>query len=664
MDWVFLWYEVSLALAWAVVIIFLFSGIDDLIYDIGLYCWRIYKHFKYGKFPRLTLEKLLSKPQKRIAVFVPAWNEGDVVGAMLKTLIINIEYNNYIIFVGTYPNDSKTINTVNFISQKYSQVINVINPVPGPTTKGDCLNSIYNAVCEYEKNNNILFDIILMHDAEDVVHPYSFLVYNYLFPKFDAIQLPILPLPVAHRKVIHWTYADEFAEIQMKDMIVRERIRGLVPFAGVGMGFNREKFFLIKQEKKFNESALTEDYNFAKKFNDLHLKTIFVNVILADKKSSIFTPLAYNHGFISNWAYFPESFKRAVKQKTRWIFGISLQEWEFTGWKGNIFVKLSLFKDRKVFLSTIAALLAYIVLIYTIVAELGSRGIIETTLVPIIYKGTLLYNLVLIVTGIMIIRILERFILVSRVYGVVAGFLSIPRIFVGNILNGTAAFRALYQYFSIRYHKRPVKWDKTEHKEGVGKIPSRTKRDITKEFQVDHSTESINNYAIVWSNKGFALSSQGRYPEAIEAYVKALEIDPNNATIWNNKGLTLRKLGKYQEAIDCYDNALTIDPKYAIAWDNKGYALSFEGRYKEAIECYDQALKIDPNNAIIWNNKGMTLRKFEKYKEAIECYEKAIKLDKNFALPWHNKGVVFNILGKTSKAQKCFDRARKLGHVE
>jgi len=246
------------------------------------------------------------------------------------------------------------------------------------------------------------------------------------------------------------------------------------------MGFNREKFFLIEQEKKFNEAALTEDYNFAKKFNDLHLKTIFVNVILADKKSPTFTPLAYNPGFISNWAYFPQSFKRAVKQKTRWIFGISLQEWEFTGWKGNIFVKLSLIKDRKVFLSTIAVLLAYIVLIYTLVAELGSRGIIEASLVPIIYKGTLLYYLVFTVTVIMIIRILERCIFVTRVYGVLAGFLSIPRIFAGNILNGTAAFRALYQFFLIRYNNRPVKWDKTEHKEGVGKIPSRNKEKITK----------------------------------------------------------------------------------------------------------------------------------------------------------------------------------------
>jgi len=612
--------------------------------------------------PRLTLEKLLSQPQKRIAVFVPAWNEGEVVGAMLKTLIINIEYNNYTIFVGTYPNDSKTIDTVNLISQKYNQVINVINPVPGPTTKGDCLNSIYNAVCEYEKINNILFDIVVIHDSEDVVHPYSFLVYNYLFPKFDAIQLPILPLPVPHRKVIHWTYADEFAEIQMKDMIVRERIRGLVPFAGVGMGFNREKLFLIKQEKKFNAAALTEDYNFAKKFNDLKLKTIFVNVILADKKSPAFTPLAYNHGFISNWAYFPQSFKRAVKQKTRWIFGISLQEWEFTGWKGNFFVKLSLIKDRKVFLSTIAALLAYIVLIYTIVAELGSRGTLEISLIPIIYEGNLLYNLVLIVTGIMIIRILERFILVSRVYGVVAGFLSIPRIFVGNILNGTAAFRALYQFFSIRYHKRPVKWDKTEHKEGVGMIPFISKGDISNKVQVSQSNKSLINYAILWNNKGFALSSQGRYPEAIEAYVKALAIDPNNAIIWNNKGLTLRKLEKYKEAIECYENALAIDSKYAIAWDNKGFALSSQGRYPEAIEAYVKALAIDPNNAIIWNNKGLTLRKLEKYKEAIECYDKAIKIDKNFSLPWHNKGVVFTILGKISKAQKCFDRAKKLGY--
>jgi len=35
----------------------------------------------------------------------PAWNEGEVVASMVDNIIKRVEYDNYSIFVGTYPND-------------------------------------------------------------------------------------------------------------------------------------------------------------------------------------------------------------------------------------------------------------------------------------------------------------------------------------------------------------------------------------------------------------------------------------------------------------------------------------------------------------------------------------------------------------------------------
>ena len=41
--------------------------------------------------------------------------------------------------------------------------------------------------------------------------------------------------------------------------------------------------------------------------------------------------------------------------------------------------------------------------------------------------------------------------------------------------------------------------------------------------------------------------------EAIVAYDKAIEIDPEFAEAWYNKGITLDKLGKHEEAVVCYN---------------------------------------------------------------------------------------------------------------
>ena len=58
--------------------------------------------------------------------------------------------------------------------------------------------------------------------------------------------------------------------------------------------------------------------------------------------------------------------------------------------------------------------------------------------------------------------------------------------------------------------------------------------------------------AVDWDNKGIALEAHGNYDEAIQAYDKAIEIDPQDETAWNNKVNALNKLGRTTEANTAY----------------------------------------------------------------------------------------------------------------
>ena len=60
--------------------------------------WRIYE-----KFERADEERLYSIAEKPLAIMVPAWNEVGVVGEMARLAASTIDYENYQIFVGTYP---------------------------------------------------------------------------------------------------------------------------------------------------------------------------------------------------------------------------------------------------------------------------------------------------------------------------------------------------------------------------------------------------------------------------------------------------------------------------------------------------------------------------------------------------------------------------------
>ena len=456
---------------WFVAVIYFLSGTQDFVYDIGAYWLRFWRQYTYRKQPRLSLERLRAREQQRIAVMVPAWNEGEVVASMVDNIIKRVEYDNYNIFVGTYPNDPATQNCVDRLAKEYPQIIKVVTARPGPTTKADCLHNVLATIRKHEEANGVNFDIILMHDAEDWVHPQEFLLHNYLIPSVDVVQVPILPFPTKWNKWVHWIYADEFSENHMKDVPVREKISGFVPYAGTGTGFSRKVIDVLAEEHDghvFNEKSMTEDYSMSKKIREAGLKSVFVNVVLGDDDSPWWRPLCKRPMFVSNWSYFPMDWTRSVRQKARWIIGISLQEWEQSGWEGNWLMKENFVKDRKAFVAASASFLGYFVLLYFIIYAMGQAGWIPFKLMPILIPGTPLAHLVSFCTFFMVLRVTQRITWVGLTYGLGAGLLSVPRLLVGNVLNGLATFRALKVFSDSRRGKAAVRWDNTQHLEGIG----------------------------------------------------------------------------------------------------------------------------------------------------------------------------------------------------
>jgi hypothetical protein len=57
----------------------------------------------------------------------------------------------------------------------------------------------------------------------------------------------------------------------------------------------------------------------------------------------------------------------------------------------------------------------------------------------------------------------------------------------------------------------------------------------------------------------------------------------------------LQDLYRYDEAMNAYDRALAINPKYAIAWFNRGNVLLETTRLDDALVAYDHAIGLDPN---------------------------------------------------------------------
>jgi adsorption protein B len=441
--------EVFTILLWICSVLLIISGLDDVLVD--LLFW--FNRFKYRRgLP--NMDDVLSVNEGAVALVICAWREYKVIGRTLTYALSKMRYNNFTIFVGVYPNDTKTLEVVKRIAQKNNKVVICVNSHDGPTTKADNLNNVYASINRFEQDTAKKFDVVLIHDSEDFIHPLSLKLYNFIigYQGVDAVQIPVVPIKDDRGKFIHRTYCDAFAEVHSKDLVVRQALKVFIPFAGTGMAFRREIFQNLEQNypQVFNEANLTEDYELGLRLFKMGYKTSYINLLI-DK---------YNpNSRVATGEYFPNTFWAAVKQRSRWTAGICFQNWKMHKWAGNFKTKYFLMRDRKTIFSNFMVLLSNIVFALFLLYLLGF-GLGVTVFESAVEQNTALWFFLWACFFFMVWRLFHRFIFTYSWYGLKYAFFSLIRLNFDNLINFFATFRALKVFMGMR---DKVVWESTEH---------------------------------------------------------------------------------------------------------------------------------------------------------------------------------------------------------
>ena len=233
----------------------------------------------------------------------------------------------------------------------------------------------------------------------------------------------------------------------------------------------------------------------------------------------------------------------------------------------------------------------------------------------------------------------------------------------------------------------------------AGDVPSRvfSTKKITEKSSVNQA--SLKNRKLTATEAALlaraeALRQVGRLAEAIQEYIKLINLNPNLAiahqrlglaavtdnNLWlainelqtsaqldkgdpdtqNDLGLVYQQIGDSKSAKQSFANAHKIDPKHLSASINLANSLANSGDYKTGIAIMRKATFDHPKSATAHNNLASLIARTNNPTEAAKEFARAIHLNPNLASAHYGLGIALLKLKSYPAAAKEFQIAMTL----
>ena len=136
-----------------------------------------------------------------------------------------------------------------------------------------------------------------------------------------------------------------------------------------------------------------------------------------------------------------------------------------------------------------------------------------------------------------------------------------------------------------------------------------------------------NNY-LAWNALGLAQSIKTNFEASLQAFLKALAINPQFTEAHNNLGTIYFELKQYDKAETEYRQAL-LDPAYTsreLPYYNLARLYFVQDRLEEAYDHIQKALQIKFRFGMAHNLRGLILEKMGDLEEAENAFAQAVKI--------------------------------------
>jgi serine/threonine protein kinase/Tfp pilus assembly protein PilF len=115
---------------------------------------------------------------------------------------------------------------------------------------------------------------------------------------------------------------------------------------------------------------------------------------------------------------------------------------------------------------------------------------------------------------------------------------------------------------------------------------------------------------------------------AEEAYLRAIDLNPNYATAHDGFGMLLSARGRFSDAVEQITKACDLDPLSLICAVHAGWPFFFAGDYESAIRRFRKALELDEHFIPAHGWLGLALGQQRRYGEAIDAFHRALEVER------------------------------------
>ncbi len=157
-----------------------------------------------------------------------------------------------------------------------------------------------------------------------------------------------------------------------------------------------------------------------------------------------------------------------------------------------------------------------------------------------------------------------------------------------------------------------------------------------------------------WRELGMVYFFQERYPEALDAFYSALELDSSTAIQYYCLGLGLAATEDFTAAISAYEQAILLDPNWSDAYHQLGGVYLERGELKQAETYYRKAIDLNSNNSDFYLDLGNLLIAKQQIWDAIIIYKKALELNSKNPRVLYELAIAFTAIKNSSLAAFYF----------